>query len=546
MSSDPRENQAGLAALVAELRREIDALASRVDRLEQDSPRDDTGLRRELRSLRALTHRVEREAKRNRELSRREIRAIWNHPAIRRLARFNYLGLKLLGLFGLFGERPETAKAAPTPQAGLSSTAVSGLPGKAPAPESEMKEAEETYLRGFCALTNVRITPSGEESPPGRLIIDAARLFSEQLTGVGYYCEHLARALLRQYAGEITAYSGKPLPAWILDHGARPDFMHMPPSHAVREFEHLVKAPSLDSIVGSYDIYLHTSTSYAPLVRAEKMVAVIYDLAPIACPETVPEHVSQACAAYNRHLAETAEHFVAISEYTKQTFVELSGVDPARVDVIPVGMDPLFRRPVPDTDRARVSAKYGLSGPYILCTGTQQPRKNLLRLIQAYAQLSARRRNTPRLVLAGSEEWAAMPEFAQALEGLREDHRVTFTGYVDRGDLPALYDGCEIFAYPSYFEGYGMPVAEAMACGAPVLCGECTSLPEVAGDAAVYCDPLSVDAIADALEGALADTGRLAALREESFEQAETFPSWDDVAAQFKAVFEKVRAGRGK
>ena len=129
-----------------------------------------------------------------------------------------------------------------------------------------------------------------------------------------------------------------------------------------------------------------------------------------------------------------------------------------------------------------------------------------------------------------------MNEFTGDLEKLYEQHAIEWLGYVDRLDMPVLYGSCKLFVYPSYFEGYGMPVAEAMACGAPVACGDRTSLPEVGGDAPLYFDPFDEDAIANAIKEALGDSEKLQALHDKSLAQAKTFLSWDEVAARYLEI----------
>ncbi|NJL71477.1 MAG: glycosyltransferase family 4 protein [Candidatus Competibacteraceae bacterium] len=139
--------------------------------------------------------------------------------------------------------------------------------------------------------------------------------------------------------------------------------------------------------------------------------------------------------------------------------------------------------------------------------------------------------------MTGSDQWGELPDFGETLNRLHDDHRVEWIGYVDRGDMPALYHASSLFVYPSYFEGYGMPVAEAMASGAAVACGNLTSLPEVAGNAAEYFDPFSVDDIVAALQRILENPAHAEDLRARSLEQAKSYPSWDDVAdAYLKAI----------
>jgi glycosyltransferase involved in cell wall biosynthesis len=167
--------------------------------------------------------------------------------------------------------------------------------------------------------------------------------------------------------------------------------------------------------------------------------------------------------------------------------------------------------------------RLSLPRPYVLCVGSLEPRKNLRRLLQAW-QIAAPRHPDVWLVLAG----ASGRVFRDA--GLEKcPDRVHLTGYLDDGDLPALYAGAEVFLYPSVYEGFGLPVAEAMACGTPVVCSSLTALPEVAGEAAEFVDPFSIEAIADGLGNLLGDERRRDKLRLAGLAQARKF-SWPEAA----------------
>jgi glycosyltransferase involved in cell wall biosynthesis len=222
--------------------------------------------------------------------------------------------------------------------------------------------------------------------------------------------------------------------------------------------------------------------------------------------------------------------------------IETYGVDPQRVDVIPIAAAPAFRPVSDDKELQRVRHTYGIDSDYILSVGSIQPRKNLVRLVKAYALLRNRlpEAKLPRLVFVGKRAWL-YDETLRALDetGIRD--AVTLTGYVPQSDLPALYSGALCFVYPSFFEGFGLPPLEAMQCGVPVVIGNRTSLPEVVGDAAVAVDPFDVHAIARAIEDLINQPVLRDELRVKGLARAHLF-NWDDTARRTLKVYEQVVA----
>jgi len=186
---------------------------------------------------------------------------------------------------------------------------------------------------------------------------------------------------------------------------------------------------------------------------------------------------------------------------------------------------------------AEVRRRDGLRGPYILFVGNLEPRKNLVRLIEAFGRLKARHTLPHQLIVAGKRGWLYRSIF-EAVErlGLRDD--VIFTGYVPAEDLPALYAMADLFAFPSLYEGFGLPVLEAMACGTPVLTARTGSLPEVAGEAAWYVDPLDVEALADGMARILTDPGTRADLVDRGLLQAKRF-TWAKTAAATLDIYRR-------
>jgi glycosyltransferase involved in cell wall biosynthesis len=190
------------------------------------------------------------------------------------------------------------------------------------------------------------------------------------------------------------------------------------------------------------------------------------------------------------------------------------------------------------SDQQRIAAareRYGIApAPYLLYVGTVQPRKNLARLIDAFAQVAKESAAPLQLVIAGKQGW-----LTQAIERRAHEHgiaeQVRFTGYVDDADLPALLSGALAFVFPSLYEGFGMPVLEAMACGAPVLTSTTSSLPEVAGDAALLVDPHDTQAIAQGIARLVDDTALREQVRQQGYEHVAGF-TWDRCALETLGV----------
>jgi glycosyltransferase involved in cell wall biosynthesis len=243
--------------------------------------------------------------------------------------------------------------------------------------------------------------------------------------------------------------------------------------------------------------------------------------------------------------ARTAAHILADSQATKDDLVRHCAVDPARVTVVYLGRDDSLG---PTTDSARIfgiQTKLGITRqgrprPYVLYVGTLQPRKNLVRLIDAFARVRATREDVC-LVLAGQQGWLSDPIFRRVDElSLHED--VLFPGFVPDDDLPALIGGALAFAFPSLYEGFGFPVLEAQACGTPVLASTSSSLPEIAGESALLVDAMDTNAIADGLMRLVADPVLREQLRTAGFANIQRF-SWERCARETLGLLERTARG---
>jgi glycosyltransferase involved in cell wall biosynthesis len=238
-------------------------------------------------------------------------------------------------------------------------------------------------------------------------------------------------------------------------------------------------------------------------------------------------------------VARRADAIVTVSNSARDDIVRYLKVPRDKVKVIPGAASSHFR---PTTDPAKledVRRRYGLDAPYILYVGTIEPRKNLVRLAQAFARLK-KRGLSHKLLIVGQAGWQVGPVYAE-VERLGLTRDVIFTGYVPLEDLPPLYTLAESLAFPSLYEGFGLPVIEAMACGTPVVTSRSSSLGEISGDAALLIDPLSVDELEEALYRIHADPSLRACLREKGVARAALF-TWETTARATLDLYKQVRS----
>jgi glycosyltransferase involved in cell wall biosynthesis len=287
---------------------------------------------------------------------------------------------------------------------------------------------------------------------------------------------------------------------------------------------------------------LHVQFTAPPFCPCPVIVS-IHDLSFEHLPHTFNRRSRTQLRLTVRHSAKRAARILSLSEHTRRDIMDTYGIEAARVSSIPLAAPAYLVRVEDDRELQRVRHSYGIGNYYILSVGSIQPRKNLARLIRAYASLRVKypARELPKLVLVGKRAWL-YDDTLRALEETSLGSSVILTGYVPESDLSALYSGALCFVYPSYFEGFGLPPLEAMKCGTPVIVGNTTSLPEVVGDAALSVDPFDVEALAAAIERLINDSALRSQLSVKGQARARMF-DWCETARRTLAVYEQVVFG---
>lgn len=277
--------------------------------------------------------------------------------------------------------------------------------------------------------------------------------------------------------------------------------------------------------LGAFDLY-HAMAFVAPVLLRQPMVVTVYDLTFMRYPQRLSGARRRYLRAFTEHTCRRARRILAISHSTKQDLVDLLGIPAEKIDVTPLGYDQNLFKPLPAEQVAAFKQRMGLPERFWLFLGTLEPRKNLPLLLDAYAMLP-REARLP-LVLAGGAGWGlAEIEAKIAAHHLQDD--VHLPGFVPTEQMPLWYNSADVFIYPSVFEGFGLPVLEAMACGVPVLTSNVSSLPEVAQDAGLCLPPDDADAWAQALKMAGADAQWRASARLRGLELAQAF-DWQATA----------------
>jgi len=357
-----------------------------------------------------------------------------------------------------------------------------------------------------------------------------------QRAGIGRYARGLVRGLaqLDRENEYLLLVAGRPKDEGTFPPNFKPRYLPLSPHRATILWQRLRVPLPADLFTGLLDLF-HSPDYVLPPLRRGRKVLTIHDLSFLRYPEGADPRLRWYLTQAVPHSIGQADLVLADSHNTKSDLIELLGVEAGRVEVLYPGVEERFH-PLDEGSLAPVKARYRLDFPFILIVGTLEPRKNHVGLLQAYTLLKGR--HPHRLVIAGGKGWLYEAIFRE-VERLSLEERVLFLGYVPEEDLPALYNLADLFVFPSFYEGFGLPPLEAMACGTPVVVSDISSMPEVVGDGALLVPPQDVEALAEAMKKGVSDASLREELRSKGLEQARRF-SWSETAKRLLAIYKRV------
>jgi len=289
------------------------------------------------------------------------------------------------------------------------------------------------------------------------------------------------------------------------------------------------------------DIYQFFNFVIPPNISG-KVITTIHDLTYILYPDTMDVSNRKRLENDMYSTIKRADYIITISESSKKDIIKHLHIDENKIEVIYPGVDETYKKVLSNDEIMAVKNKYNILGKYVLYLGTLEPRKNIETIIRAYNCFKQANKNNIKLVLAGKKGWLYDSIFKLVEEfGLEND--VIFTDYIADMDKAPLYQGAEIFLFPSLYEGFGIPVIEAMASRTPVITSNSSSLPEVAGDAAIITDPLDYQEISNSIERILNDNELQEKMINEGIKQADKF-NWDSSAEKLKNIYYDLYNGK--
>ena len=386
-------------------------------------------------------------------------------------------------------------------------------------------------MKNYCPVEKIRIG------------IDISRTI-EEATGVGYYAKNLVHALAKVDAENDYLLYGIFYDCFpkhwkqALIPKSRNFRLHQRNSlswFARKKWENGGKYK--EKLLGKIDL-LHSTAYTMPPVSKPKVVVTIHDLSCFVYPQCHTEANYQFVIRNVHPAARRADFLIADSENTRREIIRFLHVPEEKIKVIHLAAGDAFHENVSPESIARIRNKYRIEKPYFFAVGSIEPRKNLASALIAFKALLEIRRIDHQFVITGGKGWEN-ESFYRLLKKLKIDDYLVFTGYVPEKDLPALYQGAEVFVYPSFYEGFGLPVLEAMSSGTPVITSNTSSLPEVAGDAAILVNPAEIFELYEAMEALVTSPSLREDLKRKGLEQSKKF-TWEKTARQTLEVYRNV------
>ena len=294
----------------------------------------------------------------------------------------------------------------------------------------------------------------------------------------------------------------------------------------------------IEFFFGRFDI-IHTLHHFSPINLYGKQVVTIHDLTPLINPDWFHRLYDKEFRFIISKAIKRTDVIITVSHSTKRDLVNFFNVNPEKIKVIYLAPDETYKLIEDDEAITQVKKKYKITKKYLLFVGTIEPRKNLIRLLNVFKKIK-NKLSDYQLVITGKIGWKTKI-FFETIENIPEwiKNDIIITGYVSQDDLPLLYNGCDIFIYPSLYEGFGLPIVEAMRCGVPVITSNISSMPEVAGDGAILVNPEDEEEIGNAIIRLIEDRELREELKKKGLERSKMF-SWEKTAIETLKVYKEL------
>ncbi len=337
-----------------------------------------------------------------------------------------------------------------------------------------------------------------------RIAVNTRLLLHDRLDGWGRFAFETLRLMVQQHPEHefIFLFDRKPHPEFIFGANVTPVTVHPQARHPL--LWHVWFEWMVPSVLRKHkaDLFL-SPDGYLSLSTDVPSVPVIHDLNFLHSPGDIPAHHARYLNTHFPRFARKAARIATVSEFSRQDIATHYAIDPQQIDVVFNGVSERFL-PLTETARAAARTRWADGSPYFIYVGAMHPRKNIARMLQAFDAFKETQASDLRLIMVGNRQWWT-DGMEQALQAMRHRDHVIFTGRVSEQDLGQLLGGALASVYVSTFEGFGIPIIEAFQADVPVITSNVTSMPEVAGDAALLVDPTSVDGIAEAMRRMVSD-----------------------------------------
>ena len=374
-----------------------------------------------------------------------------------------------------------------------------------------------------------------------KFIFDANPLAQNKKSGIGYYNQMLISALSLEspedtFVGHYFNFLGQKKPQFLpraknISYAQSKLF----PTKLInlgRRFG--IQLPLEFFTRQKADITIFTNFVASPTLTKTKKVSLIYDLSYIDCPEFVSDNLTAHLTKWVPYTLRASDLIVVNCEFVKSRIIDFYSYPSDKIVIVPI---PPAEHYKPDYS---IISKHKLDKSYVLFVGTIEPRKNIINLIKGYSRIEPNLRNKYPLVLAGGKGWKDSESLLLIEELQKKGVKIILTGYISDGEKAALYKNASVCIQPSLYEGFGMPILEAMSYGKPVVCSNLAVFHEVAADAAIYFDAKNPDDIANCLSNVIANPDLQMSLSIKSTKYMKKYPKWEQVAKELYSVFKKL------